>query len=103
MRNFRRVRPEDFDVKQLEKLCHEGKLYVSLDPDIDNNAYGSEVLGYVRRINAFATEDWEGNIDNLWNAIVEAPCFKDILMMKMRIAYKKNFVLFHIANIMIFF
>ena len=69
-------------MKQLEKLCHEGKLYVSLEPDIDNNAYGSEVLGYVRRINAFATEDWEGNIDNLWNAIVEAPCFKDILMMK---------------------
>ena len=82
MINFKKVRLEDFDLKQLEKLCHEGKLYVSLEPDIDNNAYGSEVLGYVRRINAFATEDWEGNIDNLWNAIVEAPCFKDILMMK---------------------
>jgi hypothetical protein len=82
MINFKKVRLEDFDLKQFEKLCHEGKLYVSLESDTDTNAYGREVLDYVRRINAFATEDWEGNIDNLWNAIVEAPCFKDILMMK---------------------
>lgn len=82
MRNLRKVRPEDFDVKQLEKWCREGKLFVVLEPDTDSNAYRREVLDYVRRINAFATENWEGKIDYLWSAIVDAPCFKDILIMK---------------------
>ncbi len=82
MRNLRKVHPEDFDVKQLEKWCREGKLFVVLEPDTDSNAYGREVLDYVQRINGFATENWKEKIDNLWNAIVEAPCFKDILMMK---------------------
>lgn len=82
MRNLRKVHPEDFDVRQLEKWCSEGKLFVVLEPDADTNAYGREVLDYVQRINGFATENWKEKIDNLWNAIVEAPCFKDILMMK---------------------
>lgn len=82
MRNLRKVRPEDFDVKLLEKWCGEGKLFVLIEPEADTDAYGREVLDYVRRINAFATENWEENIDHLWNAIVEAPCFKEVLMMK---------------------
>ena len=69
-------------MKQLEKWCREGKLFVVLETDTDSNAYGREVLDYVRRINAFATENWEGKIDYLWSAIVDAPCFKDILIMK---------------------
>lgn len=43
-------------MKQLERWCSEGKLFIVFNPDADSNAYEREVLDYVQRINAFATE-----------------------------------------------
>lgn len=82
MKNFKKVRPEDFNVKQLEKWCSEGKLFVYLEPENNTHMYRREVLDYVERIKDFTTERWKEYVDNLWSAIVEEPCFQDCLMMK---------------------
>ena len=82
MKNFKKVRPKDFDVQLLEKLCNEGKLFVCLEPEDNCDLYKLEVMDYVQRIDDFATEEWRGKTDKLWSAIVEEPCFRNVLMMK---------------------
>ena len=79
---LKRVQPKDFDAVLLERLCREGKLFVYLEPEKNTNMFRHEVLNYVQEIKDFATEEWRKKIDNLWNIIVEEPCFQECLMMK---------------------
>lgn len=79
---LKRVQPTEFDAALLERLCREGKVFVYLEPDKNIDMYRREVLNYVQKINDYVSDDWNEEIVNLWNAIVEESCFQDCLMMK---------------------
>ena len=79
---LKRVQPKDFDAALLKRLCREGKLFVYLEPEIDEDMFRHEVLDYVQKINGFVSDDWKEEIDNLWKTIVEESCFQDCLIMK---------------------
>lgn len=79
---LKRVQPKEFDAALLERLCREGKVFVYLEPEKNIDMYRREVLNYVQKINDYVSDDWNEEIVNLWNAIVEESCFQDCLMMK---------------------
>lgn len=74
--------PKEFDANLLRQLTLEGRVYIDMPQVEDRNAYKREILEYVHAIDDFATEMWKGQMDAVWNAIVDAECFSDFLVMK---------------------
>ena len=80
--SLRRLSPEEFDANLLRQLTLEGRVYIDMPQVVDRNAYKSEILDYVHSIDNYATEMWKGQMDAVWNTIVNATCFGDTLVMK---------------------
>lgn len=80
--SLRRLSPEEFDENLLRKWTLEGRVYINVPQEVDKNAYKREILEYVHAIDDFATDTWRGKMDDVWNAIVDAECFSDSLVMK---------------------
>ncbi len=79
---LRRLRPEEFNATLLERLTRDGRVFVSYPKEINKDAYKSEVLSYVLPIKVYVADEWKGNIDALWQSIVDASPMKDCLAMK---------------------
>ena len=80
--SLRRLSPKEFDVNLLRQLTLEGRVYINVPQEVDKNAYKREILEYVHAIDDFVTEMWKGQMDDVWNTIVDAECFSDFLVMK---------------------
>ena len=80
--SLRRLSPKEFDSDLLRQLTLEGRVYINVPQEVDKNAYKREILEYVHAIDDFATDTWRGKMDDVWNAIVDAECFSDSLVMK---------------------
>ena len=80
--SLRRLSPKEFDVNLLRQLTLEGRVYINVPQVMDKNAYKREILDYVHSIDNYATEMWKGQMDAVWNTIVNATCFGDTLVMK---------------------
>ena len=80
--SLRRLLPEEFDADRLRQLTLEGRVYIDISQEADKNAYKREILDYVHAIDDYATETWKGQMDTVWNTIVNATCFGDALVMK---------------------
>ena len=57
-------------------------MYIDVPQKMDKDAWKHEVLEYVSVIDDYATEMWKGQLDDVWNAILDAECFSDYLVMK---------------------
>ena len=80
--SLRRLLPEEFDADRLRQLTLEGRVYIDISQEADKNVYKREILEYVHAIDDYATETWKGQMDTVWNTIVNATCFGDTLVMK---------------------
>ena len=80
--SLRRLSPKEFDSDLMRQLTLEGRVYINVPQEVDKNAYKREILEYVHAIDDFATDTWRGKMDDVWNAIVDAECFSDSLVMK---------------------
>ena len=80
--SLRRLSPKEFDANLLRQLTLEGRVYIDMPQVMDKNAYKREILDYVHSIDNYATEMWKGQMDAVWNTIVNATCFSDSLVMK---------------------
>lgn len=100
--SFKRLLPKEFDAALLEKLVREGRVYVNYPQVINKDAYKREVLDYVRTINDFVTDEWRDGIDDLWQEIVEAECFRNCLSMKrgLQAGHKNRYAITNIVYIM---
>ena len=69
--NFKRVRPEDFDVERLMAAAREGRLYVDeTRTEVSKEEVIIEVRAYVKRIKVFVTKAFSQSIDDLWEQIL---------------------------------
>ena len=69
--NFKRVRPEDFDVERLMAAAREGRLYVDeTRTEVSKEDVIIEVRAYVKRIKVFVTKAFSQSIDDLWEQIL---------------------------------
>ena len=80
--DLRRLSLKDFNIDWLRQLTLEGRVYINVPQEVDKNAYKREILEYVHAIDDFVTEMWKGQMDDVWNTIVNATCFSDSLVMK---------------------
>ena len=80
--SLRRLSPKEFDANLLRQLTLEGRVYIDMPQVMDKNAYKREILDYVHSIDNYATEMRKGQMDAVWNTIVDAECFSDSLVMK---------------------
>lgn len=80
--SFRRLTPKEFDAALLEKLTREGRVFINEPRVRDKNAYKGEILEYVKAINEFVSLSWAGDIDALWQEIVDSKELADFLTMK---------------------
>lgn len=80
--SLRRLLPEEFDADLLRQLTLEGRVYIDVPQKMDKDAWKHEVLEYVSVIDDFATATWRDQIDDVWNAIIDAECFSDFLVTK---------------------
>lgn len=79
---MRRLSLEEFDVNLLKKLTKEGRVYVDLPFETDDDVVKDEILGYVRAINGYASDAWLMDIDELWETIVDNEHLQSFLVMK---------------------
>ena len=71
MKQFRQVRPEDFDVELLMAAAREGRLFVDeTKREVSREEIIIEVRAYVRRIKVFVTKPYISKVDDLWNQIL---------------------------------
>ena len=69
--NFKRVRPEDFDVERLMAAAREGRLYVDeTRTEVSKEEVIIKVRAYVKRIKVFVTKAFSQSIDDLWEQIL---------------------------------
>lgn len=80
--NLKRLSPKDFNATLLEELTRQGRVFIAPARLTDKDAYKREVLDYVQQIDDYVTDTWRRDIDELWQQIVDAPCFADCLTMK---------------------
>lgn len=80
--SFKRLSPKEFDAAFLEELTRQGRVYVNLPQSKNNDAYKQETLEYVHRIMPYVDEEWQENIESLWQQIVDSACFRDCLAFK---------------------
>ena len=80
MKQFREVRPEDFDVELLMAAAREGRLYVDeTRHEVSREEIIVEVRAYVRRIKAFVTKPYMSKVDDLWEQILTSEDFVTFL------------------------
>ena len=80
MKQFRQVRPEDFDVELLMAAAREGKLYVDeTRHEVSREEIIVEVRAYVRRIKMFVTKPYISKVDDLWEQILTSDDFVTFL------------------------
>lgn len=71
MKEFKQVRPEDFDVKLLLAAAREGRLYVDESrKTVSKEEVTKNVLAYVERIREFVASGFRSSIDELWENIL---------------------------------
>ena len=80
--DLRRLSLKDFNIDWLRQLTLEGRVYIDMPQVVDRNAYKREILEYVHAIDDYVTEAWKGQMDEVWNAIVDAECFSEFLVLK---------------------
>lgn len=81
MKNFKRVRPEDFDVKTLMAAAREGRLYVDESKKaVSREQVITEVRAYVARIKVLVTPRFSSSVDELWELILNTDELIDFLM-----------------------
>ena len=81
-KKLRKLSLKDFDIDWLRQLTLEGRVYIDMPQVVDKNAYKREILEYVHAIDDNVTEAWKGQMDEVWNAIVDAECFSEFLVLK---------------------
>jgi hypothetical protein len=92
MKNFKQVRPEDFDVKALMAAAREGRLYVDERRTIvSKEEVIKEVRAYVARIRTLVTRRYSSSIDELWEKIFQNEVLMDVLMPKPKARKCKEF------------
>ena len=79
---MRRLLLEEFDVNLLKKLTKEGRVYVDLPFETDEDVVKDEILEYVRTINDYASDAWLMDIGKLWETIVNNEQLQNFLVMK---------------------
>ena len=80
MKQFRQVRPEDFDVELLMAAAREGRLYVDeTKREVSKEERIIEVRAYVRRIKVFVTKPYISKVDDLWEQILTSDDFVTFL------------------------
>ena len=80
-KQFRRVRPEDFDVEMLLAAAREGRLYVDDSRKrVSKEEVVYKVRAYVARIRMFATPRFSASVDDLWEQILSCDDFVEILI-----------------------
>ena len=80
MKQFRQVRPEDFDVELLMAAAREGRLYVDeTRREVSREEIIIEVRAYVRRIKVFVTKAYSSKVDDLWEQILTSDDFVTFL------------------------
>ena len=92
MKNFKQVRPEDFDVEALLAAAREGRLYVDEGKKtVSRDQVTKDVRAYVRRISRLATRRYSPLIDELWEGIFQCDVLMELLMPKPRARKCKDF------------
>ena len=80
MKNFKQVRPEDFDVKALLAAAREGRLYVDESKkEVIRDIIIKEVRAYVERIKVLVTKEFSSSIDDIWEQILSMEDFMQLL------------------------
>ncbi|MBO4451966.1 MAG: hypothetical protein J5770_06050 [Bacteroidaceae bacterium] len=79
---MRRLSLEEFDVNLLRILTLEGRVYVDLPYEVDEDVFKCEILEYVSSINVYVTDAWHEDIDELWETIVNNEHLQNFLVMK---------------------
>ena len=80
MKNFKQVRPEDFDVKVLMAAAREGRLYVDESKkEVSRDIIIKEVRAYVERIKVLVTREFSSSIDDIWEQILSMEDFMQLL------------------------
>ena len=80
MKQFRQVRPEDFDVELLMAAAREGRLYVDeTKHEVNREEIKIEVRAYVQRIKVFVTKPYMSKVDDLWEQILTSDDFVTFL------------------------
>ena len=75
-KSFKKVCPEDFDVKALMVAAREGRLYVDESKkEVNRDIIIKEVRAYVGRIKMLVTKKFSSSIDNLWEQILSTEEF----------------------------
>lgn len=83
MKQFRRVRPEDFDVETLMAAAREGILYVDESrKKVSREQVKKNVRAYVARISPLVTQRYRSLIDELWDEIFSNDVLMDVVMPK---------------------
>ena len=80
-KQFKKVRPEDFDVEMLLAAAREGRLYVDDSrKEVSKEDVINKVRAYVSRIKRFATPRFYASVDGLWDEILSCSDFVAILI-----------------------
>ncbi len=80
MKQFRQVRPEDYDVELLMAAAREGRLYVDeTKHEVNREEIKIEVRAYVQRIKVFVTKPYMSKVDDLWEQILTSDDFVTFL------------------------
>lgn len=82
-KNFKQVRPEDFNVELLLAAAQEGRLYVD-DSRLSYSPEGvkDKVRAYVARISPFVSPRYCSVVDQVWNDIFDNDLLMPLLMPK---------------------
>ena len=78
--NFKRVRPEDFDVERLMAAAREGRLFIEVKKnDVSKEHIIKEVRAYVQRIRVFVSKEFSSSVDELWEHILSCEEFVELM------------------------
>jgi hypothetical protein len=83
VKNFKQVRPEDFNVEVLLAAAREGRLYVDESKvKVNKEEVIIKLRAYVKRIKVFATPKFSSSVDELWEDIFNCDVLMNVLMPK---------------------
>ena len=84
-KDFKQVRPEDFDVEVLMAAAREGRLYIDESKqEVNKEQVIIKVRAYVGRIKVFVTPKFFSIVDKLWEEIFRCDILMELLMPKPR-------------------
>ena len=99
-KNFRQVRPEDFDVEALLAAAREGRLYVDeKEVEVSREQLVNEVRAYVERIKAFVTCRFRSSVDEMWKEILLCDEFVEFLTPGKKVRKCKGFDKYNVMRI----